>query len=148
MPTHKLIAIAGAVAVLGLLLVACGGADSGGSGVASTTPSGGVAVLSPQDYQKALAVGDPFLVNVHVPYEGEIEATDAFVPFDKVKQNVNALPPDKDAPLYIYCRSGRMSAEAAIALREMGYTNIVDLAGGMEAWRAAGLPIVTRSEGP
>lgn len=140
-------ALAG-MAVLGVLLVACGGGGGGdGSSVTSPTTSGGVTLLSPQDYQTALRVGDPFLVNVHVPYEGEIEGTDAFVPFDKVRENANALPSNKDAPLYIYCRSGRMSAQAATTLREMGYTNVVDLAGGMEAWREAGLPIVTRSEG-
>ena len=135
-------------AVLSVLLVACGGAGGSGSSATSPTPSDGVTVLSPQDFQEVIAAGDPFLVNVHVPYEGEIEGTDAFVPFDKVKENASALPPDKDAPLHIYCRSGRMSAQAAITLNEMGYTNVVDLAGGMEGWMEAGLPIVTRSEGP
>ena len=135
-------------AVVGVLLVACGGAGGSDSSGTSPTSSDGVTVLSPQDFQEVIAAGDPFLVNVHVPYEGEIEGTDAFVPFDKVKENASALPPDKDAPLYIYCRSGRMSAQAAITLDEMGYTNVVDLAGGMEAWTEAGLPIVVRSEGP
>ena len=137
-----------AVTVVGVLLVACGGAGGGDSSGASPASSDGVTVLSPQDFQEMIAAGDPFLVNVHVPYEGEIEGTDAFIPFDRVAENENVLPTDKNAPLYIYCRSGRMSALAAIALREVGYTNIVDLAGGMEGWIEAGLPIVTRSEGP
>ena len=82
-------------------------------------------------------------MNVHVPYEGEIEGTDAFVPFDQISENAAKFPEDKDAPLYIYCRSGRMSAEATPALQELGYTNIIDLDGGMNAWRGAGLPILS-----
>ena len=82
---------------------------------------------------------------MHVPYEGEIAGTDAFIPFDDIAGHADALPDDKDAPLYIYCMSGRMSAEATPDLQELGYTNVIDLEGGMEAWQAAGLGIVQRS---
>ena len=37
-----------------------------------------------------------------------------------------------------YCKSGRMSAEAAATLQELGYTDIVELSGGMDAWIADG----------
>ncbi len=54
-----------------------------------------------------------FLVNVHVPYEGEIEGTDVNVPFDLVEQRIDQLPSDRSAPILVYCRSGRMSTAAA-----------------------------------
>lgn len=40
-----------------------------------------------------------------------------------------------------------MSGIAARALADAGYTNIVDLGGGMIAWEAAGLPALQRSQG-
>ena len=51
------------------------------------------------------------------------------------------LPADKDAKILLYCRSGRMSQTAAEALRRAGYTDDVELAGGMDAWGAAGMAV-------
>ena len=54
------------------------------------------------------------------------------------------LPSDQATEILLYCRSGSMSAIAARGLNDAGYTNIVDLDGGMVAWEAAGLPILQR----
>ena len=121
-----------------LLVGACGSDDP--------EPAGIVKLLAPVDYQAAVAADDVFVVNVHIPYEGEIEGTDVFIPFDDVEAYADDLPLDKDAPLYVYCRSGRMSAEVTPDLQALGYTNIIDLEGGMEAWEDAGLAIIRREQ--
>ncbi len=132
-------ALLGALALV--LLSGCGTSND----LPGTTPSSRVTTLSPEAYDRALSSDrSAFVVNVHIPYEGEIAGTAAFVPFDQVSQNAALLPADRSAPLYIYCRSGRMSAGATPALQALGYTNIIDLKGGMNAWRAAGLPIVEK----
>lgn len=81
------------------------------------------------------------LINVHVPYEGEIAGTDLFIPFDQVEAIVNKLPPDKGARVVLYCRSGRMITIAAQALVKRGYTDVWNVTGGMIAWEQAGYPL-------
>jgi rhodanese-related sulfurtransferase len=93
---------------------------------------------------KMLARKDFPLINVHVPYEGEIEGTDLFLPFDRVGRSVAKLPADKSAELVLYCRSGHMSAIAARTLVGLGYTNVWNLEGGMIAWTDAGYRVVHR----
>ncbi len=46
----------------------------------------------------------------------------------------------RDTPLLIICRSGGRSGRAAAALKQMGYSEVYNMAGGMIAWNNADLP--------
>jgi len=85
---------------------------------------------------------DFFFVNVHVPYEGEIKNTDAFIPYDKITDNLDKLPADKNAKIVLYCRSGRMSEIAARELSRLGYTQVSHLSDGMIDWKKNGYEII------
>ena len=50
---------------------------------------------------------------------------------------------DRTLKLVLYCKTSGRSALAADALREMGYRNVLSLTGGIEAWQAAGLELLT-----
>lgn len=50
--------------------------------------------------------------------------------------DANELPYPKDEPIYVICRSGNRSAQAANRLQEAGYTKIYDVSGGMMAWES------------
>ena len=69
--------------------------------------------------------------------EGHIEGTDAFVDFREIL-DFEDLPKDLAKPIVLYCRSGNMSGQAATELADAGYSNIIDLSGGMNAWTASG----------
>jgi len=145
------------VAIASLVLAACGGQSSqppsasevdmaeqtqevpveGGGSYTDVSAAGLAAMLENKDFP---------MINVHIPYEGEIENTDLFIPFNEVAQNLDKLPADKDARVVLYCRSGSMSATAARELVSLGYTDVWNLDGGMIAWRQAGFPVMEKDQ--
>jgi phage shock protein E len=94
-----------------------------------------------------LAKKDFAFVNVKTPYIGEIEGTDLYIPYTDLAARASELPTDKSAPIVVYCRSGNESAIAAQTLIDGGYTDIVNLDGGMNAWTASGRRIVNKNRG-
>ncbi len=48
---------------------------------------------------------------------------------------------DKDVPYLVYCRSGNRSAQAVDLMRDLGFSQVYDVQGGILAWTAAGLPL-------
>jgi len=75
-----------------------------------------------------------FLVDVHTPEQEHIEGTDAVIAFDQIDQHLDELPEDKDEAIVLYCRSGSMSQQAAQALTDAGYTDVIHVEGGIQAF--------------
>ncbi len=63
------------------------------------------------------------------------------LPADKVKDGAGALK--KDKPVIVVCANGRQAGGVAAQLRSSGFNEVFVLAGGLAAWREAGLPIRT-----
>lgn len=131
--------------LLALWVVACG--PDASTPEADTTAAefpknaDGYADISVQQLNAMLENKDFTLVNVHVPYEGEIPQTDLFIPFNEIAGYQEQLP-DKDAPIVLYCRSGNMSTTAAQELVALGYSNVLEVDGGFNAWKAAGYTLL------
>jgi molybdopterin/thiamine biosynthesis adenylyltransferase/rhodanese-related sulfurtransferase len=58
---------------------------------------------------------------------------------------IEQAEPDRDRDILLLCGSGQRSLLAAEALQRMGYRHVSSVAGGMNAWKVAGLPVVTGS---
>ena len=58
-----------------------------------------------------------------------------------IERDIENTVPEKATPIVLYCGGGYRSALAADALRQMGYTNVVSMDGGIRAWREAGYPL-------
>ncbi len=54
---------------------------------------------------------------------------------------IDSIKADKDKPVVVFCLSGARSGRAATMLVKNGYTQVYNLAGGMNAWKSAGLPV-------
>lgn len=131
------------LALAGGLLAACASpAGTSETGVTVQVDGGSYTDISPAQLAKMLESEDFFFVNTHVPYEGEIEPTDAFIPYDETAQRLADFPADKAAKIVVYCRSDRMSGITAQELVRAGYTNVWNLDGGMVAWDRAGYPLI------
>ena len=98
--------------------------------------------ITPQELKTMLEEKDFFFVNVHIPYEGELPETDAFIPFDELEAHLSEFPQEKDAKIVLYCRSGSMSATAAREMVNRGFSNIYNLDGGFRAWSEAGYEFI------
>ena len=76
------------------------------------------------------------LVDVREPSEfnaGYIEGAQ-LIPLGAIETDFEAAIPDKDAKIFVYCRSGNRSAQAAKKLVDLGYTNVFDI-GGILDWQ-------------
>jgi phage shock protein E len=150
-----LLAIGGAgvalVAVVIAVALVLGGsssspASSSGTGQTTVEGNGGQwANVTPDRLAEMMQSKDFTLVNVKTPYVGEIDGTDLYIPYDQLASKVSLLPAAKTAKILVYCRSGAESAVAAQTLLGLGYTNVWNLDGGMNAWQSSGRTLVQKN---
>jgi molybdopterin/thiamine biosynthesis adenylyltransferase/rhodanese-related sulfurtransferase len=66
-----------------------------------------------------------------------------FLPRGNLELSIEGKISDKDTPIVVYCAGGARSAFAAKSLAELGYTNVVNMAGGFNQWKNEGRKWVT-----
>ena len=144
----------GALALLAVIAIGFVALGGGGSNAAPSLSTGETIVqgqgghwtnVTPDRLAQMLTHKDFALVNVKTPYIGEIDGTDLYVPYDQLTARASDLPPTKSAKILVYCRSGIESAQAAQTLLNLGYTNVWNLDGGMNAWQASGRTLVQKN---
>ena len=98
--------------------------------------------LSPHVAAERLASSQPPLaIDVRSPRERADKwiADTAHNPLNSLRTAALVLP--RDRPLLVFCAGGYRSSMAASLLQRDGFTNVSELAGGIAAWEAAGLPV-------
>ena len=123
-----------------LALAACGG--GGGAGTASAT----IETISPTAAADLVAEAPEGLVilDVRTPQEFADGHLAGAVNLDYqaagFADDLGTL--DRNAPYLLYCRSGNRSAQARELMRDLGFTEVYEIDGGINAWSQAGLVVV------
>ncbi|WP_243090945.1 rhodanese-like domain-containing protein [Thermus neutrinimicus] len=109
--------------------------------LAACGPKGSYQNVGPRELYQAVDQG-AVVVDVRTPQEfAEGHVPGAInLPVEAVAQWADTLP--KDKPVYLYCRSGNRSRQAAEYLKRKGYTNLYNLEGGILAIQREGFPLV------
>jgi len=87
--------------------------------------------------------GEPIVVDVREQNEwdeGHIPGA-VHVPRGHLESRIERLAPDPARPVVVYCSVGNRSAFAAKTLAELGYEDVVSLAGGFTDWKRNGFPV-------
>jgi rhodanese-related sulfurtransferase len=99
--------------------------------------------LTPQEVAQGLRDGRFLLVDVREPNETAVERFPGAVIVPLSSFDPAAIPDPGGRDVVFACRSGRRSVTASLAAQEQGFPFGAHLAGGILAWKAAGLPTET-----
>jgi len=111
-----------------------------GRGVSADEESkGSITVLSPDQYKDRIQQEKPLrLIDVRTPAEynsGHITGARNIDVMNPIAFEQKLSTMEKESPVYLYCRSGQRSRNAARRMLKMGFREVYDLKGGYMAWR-------------
>jgi rhodanese-related sulfurtransferase len=99
--------------------------------------------LTPAEVARGLTEGRMLLVDVREPNETAVESYPDAVVLPLSRFNPAAIPDPKGREVVFACRAGHRSVTASLAAQAQGFPYRSHLAGGIIAWKAAGLPTKT-----
>ncbi|MDM7923357.1 MAG: rhodanese-like domain-containing protein [Pyrinomonadaceae bacterium] len=98
--------------------------------------------------QEQLVNGEIHLVDVRERMEfagGRVSGASS-LPLSEIEERHAEL--DHSKPIYVMCRTGRRSGEAQKKLKALGFTNVINVVGGIEAWKKEALPVERDEHAP
>jgi phage shock protein E len=98
-----------------------------------------LALLLVLGFSSAIWAGEAIWIDVRSveEYNTEHVTAAAHIPYTEIGGRIGEVTGDKDALIYVYCRSGRRSGIAQSTLEEAGYNNVVNLGGLQDAQNKA-----------
>jgi rhodanese-related sulfurtransferase len=94
--------------------------------------------ISVEALNEKLVAGESInLVDVREPHEhADFNIGGILLPLGHVQtMQIDEIEDLRDKEVYVYCRSGNRSGQACMILEQMGFTNLVNVSGGMLAWQ-------------
>jgi rhodanese-related sulfurtransferase len=102
--------------------------------------AGSVENLTPHQVAEGLRAGKMLLVDVREPKETNAESYPDAVIVPMSRFDPAAIPDPQGKQVVFACRSGQRSVTASLVAQQHGFPYTSHLAGGIIAWKAAGLP--------
>lgn len=125
-----------------ITLFACGNAENHNNQSETTEQSTQAIVknVNAEEFKSLVEKGNGIVLDVRTPQETAQGVIPNAVTIDfyapDFKEQVDKL--DKNKPVYVYCKSGGRSSNAAQILKDLGFKEIYNLNGGITAWQANG----------
>ena len=96
----------------------------------------GIPQINVQELKRRIdAHEDVFVLDVREPHEAQIVNIGApLIPLGELPKRLDELAPQKDREIVVHCKSGGRSQKAALILKNAGFPNVENLAGGILAW--------------
>jgi len=107
--------------------------------------------IGPDEFEKGISKADIQVLDVRTSGEyssGHIKNSLLADWNNKQQFNDRIQYVDKNIPVYIYCLAGGRSAAAADWMRQNGFKNVLELQGGMNAWKKENKPVEGMSNEP
>jgi len=113
------------------------------AGCGGTSTEASFELVAPPAAAEVIAGESPVVLDVRTPEEyAEGHLADAvLIDFYDADFAVQLDELDKDVTYVVYCRSGNRSESTIQTMRELGFTDVVEVAGGIQAWVASGLDL-------
>jgi rhodanese-related sulfurtransferase len=94
--------------------------------------------ITVQELKQRLDAGEKIhIIDVREPWENEeFNINGQLIPLGELQGTIDDLDDIKDEEIVVHCRSGQRSAAAVDYMIKQGFSNVVNLAGGMLAWQA------------
>ena len=95
--------------------------------------------------EELASAGPPLLLDIRNPREWATKHVEGSVnvPLNHLQERIAEIP--RDRRIAVHCAGGYRSSIAAGILQQYGITNLAEMAGGIAAWEAAKLPVVSET---
>jgi len=103
--------------------------------------SAGIQSITPTEASTLFAAKEAVIIDVREQNEWDEKHIPGVIhiPIAQLNSRLAELEQYKDSPVIMQCRSGRRSAQGAVALNAVGFKKLYNMEGGILAWDKAGL---------
>jgi rhodanese-related sulfurtransferase len=139
---NTVITVAAGVLLVSVLALALVTSNVQPSVIGVSTPR--FTTVKPAEFAQEVAETGAVIIDIRTAAEYDTGKLSGAISIDYYKTDFRAqlAKLDKSKPYKLYCNSGNRSASAVAIMRDLGFSDVTELAGGIQAWKQQGFPIV------